>query len=148
LQKSRWRAPGLVRQFPAVLVTQPPYALSSTTFRFAALAALAGRAPIGGQREVALAAYVAARLAEDVMADRGLSQPTRVDRAGHAKQWLSTLALPATMRPAFALLVDASAGERAAVARATRDVILATAGFLDSAARHELEQLAIALESP
>ena len=129
-----------------MLVTQPPYALSSTSFRFAALAGLAGRAPIGGQREVALAAYVTARLAEDVIPDRCLSQPARAERAGHAKHWLSTLALPPALRPAFILSVDASAGEQAGVAQAMRNVIAATAGFLDSAARQELEHLAAALE--
>lgn len=129
-----------------MLVPQPPYALSSTTFRFAALAGLAGRAPIGGQREVALAAYVAARLADDVLADRGLSPATRAERAGHARHWLSTLALPATLRPVFALSVDASAGEQAGVAAAMRGVIAAAATFLDSPARQELEQLAASLE--
>jgi hypothetical protein len=134
--------------FLAVLVTQPPYALASTSFRFSALAALAGRAPIGGKREVALAAYVVARLAEDVAGDRGLSQPVRSERAGHAKHWLSTLALPAAMRPAFAVLADASAGDRSGLSQAIRGVIAATAGVLDSAARQELDQLAEALGRP
>jgi hypothetical protein len=48
----------------------PPYALEPLSFRFAALAALAGRAPIGGQREVALATYVVARLAHDAAPTR------------------------------------------------------------------------------
>src|SRR5690349_12491010 len=47
--------------------TAPPYALSSPAFRFRALAVLAGRAPLGGQREVALATYLAARLADDCL---------------------------------------------------------------------------------
>jgi hypothetical protein len=131
-----------------VLVTQPPYALAPTNFRFAALAALAGRAPIGGQREVALAAYVAARLVHDVVVDRGLTPTTRIERAAHAKHWLSTLALPAALRPAFVSSVDASAGERADAAQAVRQVIAATTSFLDSAAREELAQLVAALESP
>jgi hypothetical protein len=130
-----------------VLVTQPPYALEPTNFRFAALAALAGRAPIGGQREVALATYVTARLVHDVAVDRGLTQAARIERATHAKQWLSTLALPAALRPAFASSVDASAGDREAAAVALRTVIAAASGFLDSAARDELAQLVAALES-
>jgi hypothetical protein len=125
---------------------QPPYALSSTTFRFAALAALAGRAPLGGQREVALATYVVARLAQDVLPEKGLTQPTRVERAGHARSWLSTLALPAPIRPALANLVDASGSDRAAVSPALRSVMAVTADFLDSAARLELDQLAAVLE--
>ncbi|HEY4216349.1 MAG TPA: hypothetical protein VGM67_04390 [Gemmatimonadaceae bacterium] len=130
-----------------MLVTQPPYALAPTTFRFAALAALAGRAPIGGQREVALATYVVARLAHDVIVDRGVNQAARTERAGHAKHWLSTLALPVAIRPALISSVDASAGEAAGVAKAVRSVIAATAALLDPASREELSQLAASLES-
>src|SRR5881396_4039624 len=50
-----------------VIAAHPPYALAPLSFRFAALATLAARAPIGGQREVALATYVAARLAHDAI---------------------------------------------------------------------------------
>jgi len=59
-------------QIFAVLFAAPPYALAPTSFRFPALAALAGRAPLGGQREVVLAAYVVARLAHDTLAERGV----------------------------------------------------------------------------
>src|SRR5204863_7354540 len=48
-----------------VPVMLPPYALSAPVFKFRHLATLAGRAPIGGAREVALACFVAARLASD-----------------------------------------------------------------------------------
>ena len=96
---------------------------------------------------MALATYVAARLAHDIVVDRGLSQAARVERAAHAKHWLSTLALPAALRPAFISSVDASAGERGAAARAVKSVIVAAAGFLDPAACEELAQLVAALES-
>jgi hypothetical protein len=125
---------------------QPPYALSSTSFRFAALAALAGRAPIGGHREVALATYVAARLAQDVLPEKGLAHAVRVERASHAKSWLSTLALPVPIRPALAVLVDASGTDCQAAARALRNVMAVTADFLDSAGRSELDHLAVTLE--
>ncbi|MEP6493142.1 MAG: hypothetical protein ABJF01_10730 [bacterium] len=129
-----------------VLVTQLPYALSVTTFRFAALAALAGRAPIGGQREVALATYLAARLADDVRSARNLSPATRAERAGSARSWMSNLALPNTVRPALVRLVEASANDTADTARALRVVIGVTATLLDSGAQSELERLATALE--
>ena len=64
-----------------MIVSQPPYALAATPFRFPALASLAGRAALGGDREVALATYLAARLAHDTLPDRGLSQPIRAERA-------------------------------------------------------------------
>ncbi|MEO6996369.1 MAG: hypothetical protein ABI273_22385 [Lacunisphaera sp.] len=120
--------------------------MGSTNFRFSALAALAGRAPIGGQREVALATYVVARLAEDVALDRGLTEAVRSERAGHAKQWLSTLALPARMRQAFSDSADASARDCSGAALAIRGVITATVGLLDPAARHELDRLVEMLE--
>jgi hypothetical protein len=129
-----------------VIATQPPYALASTTFRFPALAALAGRAPLGGQREVALATYLGARLAHDALRERGLAQSVRVERATSAKQWLSTLALPAAVRPALARLIETSGGEQKSIAEAVRAVTTVTANFLDSRARLELDQLAVALE--
>jgi len=120
--------------------------LSVTTFRFAALAALSGRAPIGGQREVALATYLAARLADDVRHARGLSPATRAERAGNAKSWISNLALPANVRPALVRLVESSANDPAATARAVRAVIAVTTSILEPGAVSELERLATALE--
>ena len=129
-----------------MIVSQPPYALSLTAFRFPALAALAGRAPLGGQREVALATYLAARLAHEALPEGSLTQPLRAERAASAKSWLSTMALPAPVRPALVRLVDASAGERRMVAEALRGVLSATAGMLDARVRSELDQLVGALE--
>jgi hypothetical protein len=130
-----------------VIIPQPPYGLAPVPFRFAALAALAGRAPLGGQREVALATYLSVRLADDVITERGLSQPVRTERAGHARTWLSTLALPAAIRPALVRLIDASATEAAAAGQAVRGVMAVTAGFLDDPARLELDHLATLLEA-
>lgn len=124
----------------------PPYAVEPTTFRFAGLAALAGRSALGGQREVALAAYLAARLAEDTLPERGVSQPVRLERAVHAKNWLATLALPAALRVGLAKLVEASSGEPAAAAAATTELTRLATGFLDVRARAELDQLVAALQ--
>ena len=130
----------------SVIVSQPPYALAPTPFRFPALASLAGRAPLGGEREVALATYLAARLAHDSLADRGISQPVRAERAVGAKSWLSTLSLPPSIRPALARLVDASAADADGVGVALRAVIAATSSRLDAAARKELNRLAESFE--
>ena len=129
-----------------MIVSHPPYALASTTFRFPALAALAGRMPLGGQREVALATYLAARLAHDCLPERGLSDAVRSERASSAKTWLSTLALPAPIRPALAKLVESTSGNRSQTAEALRAVITLTANVLDTRARLELDQLAVTLE--
>jgi hypothetical protein len=131
---------------PDVIATLAPYAVAPTQFRFGALAALAGRAAIGGQREVALATYVAARLAHDVLPDQELEPAVRAERAVAAKSWLSNVNLPAQVRPALARLVEATSTGRDSTAAAVRGVIAVTAAQLDKAARLELDQLAEALE--
>ena len=130
-----------------MLISKPPYGLAPTPFRFAALAALAGRAPLGGRREIALATYLAARLVDDVLEENGLSAPIRADRAGSARNWLSTVALPAPVRQPLARLIDSSAGGAGGASQAVRAVIAVTADFLDRAARLELEHLAETLEA-
>jgi hypothetical protein len=130
-----------------VLAAQPPYALAPTSFRFAALAALSGRAPLGGQREVALAIYLSARLAHDVLPEQAVGAHIRSERAGHARSWLSTVVLPAPVRPTVTALVDASAGDRTMVGPAIRAVIAASSVFLDAASLAELDQLARLLDT-
>jgi len=132
---------------PSLPSLNPPYALAPNFFRFPALAALAGRAALGGQREVALAIYLAARLAHDTLPERGLSGALRTDRATSAKTWLANLALPTPVRPAIAKLVEASAGTPAAAADGVRNVIAVTATFLDPHARLELDRLAATLDA-
>jgi hypothetical protein len=128
-----------------VIVPNPPYALAPTAFRFPALAQLAGRTPLGGQREVAIATYVAARLAHDALPERGLTDAIRAERVLGAKTWLANLALPAPVRPALIRLVEASAGGLGQTADALRGVIAVTANLLDTKAKSELDQLVAAL---
>jgi len=123
----------------------PPYAVPTTSFRFAALATLAGKAPLGGRREVALAVYLAARLADDTLPERGLSAEARSERASHAKSWLSSMALAAPIRSALARLIDATATGRGAAAAALPAVIAATGTQLDAGARAELDRLTAVL---
>jgi hypothetical protein len=130
-----------------VIVSQPPYALEPTPFRFPALASLAGRAPLGGEREIALATYLAARLAHDALPEREIAQEIRVERAASAKMWLSTLSLPTTTRAALAALMDASGSDGNSVVLAIRGVLEATTNRLDRASRTELERLADLLQS-
>jgi hypothetical protein len=130
-----------------VLITRPPYGLAPTPFRFPALAALAGRAPLGGRREVALATYLAARLADDVLPENGLAVAVRAERALTARNWLSTVALPTPIRQPLARLIDASAADAPGAGQALRAVIAVTAEFLDRAARLEVEKLAETLEA-
>ena len=127
-------------------VPPPPFALAQPTFHFPALAQLAGRAPIGGTREVALASFMAARLAAGLLPPHPLDVALRAARAQAARPWLATLALPAVLRVPFARLVDATGQPDAGgVVTALERVQAGIAEHLDAASRTELEQLARAL---
>jgi hypothetical protein len=125
----------------------PPYALSAPVFKFRFLAALAGRAPIGGAREVALACFVAARLASDCCDPTlDLDEPQRAARCAGAKGWLGTIAIPSPVRTPVAKLAEASAtASAAALAPLVRSLAHAAESFLDAASRSELDVLAARL---
>ncbi len=123
----------------------PPYAVPATSFRFAALATLAGKAPLGGRREVALAVYLAARLADDTLPERAVSPEARKERAAHAKSWLSSMALTAPVRSALARLIEATASGPGPTAAALPAAITATGSHLDASARAELDRLTATL---
>jgi hypothetical protein len=125
-----------------------PYALSTPTFPFRALVTLASRLPLGGERELALATLMAARLASGLLPSPGLSASGREGRAAGARVWFATLTLPAAVRAPIARLV--SAAEEADPARgaaALTEVAAAAGTVLDRAARAELSAVVAALES-
>jgi hypothetical protein len=127
----------------------PPYALSVPAFPFPHLASLAGRAPIGGAREVALACFVAARLAADCAAAAPeLDEPGRAARTAGAKGWLGTLALPPALRTSLLRCMDSTAeGSPAAISRELTELAAVGAGFLDAGSRSELDALAATLRT-
>lgn len=114
-------------------------------FRFKALALNAGRAPLGGPREVGLACFVAARLAAGLLHPLALRVDDRVARTGAARVWLASLALPPSLRAPFTKLMDATrAGEattRGATAAALVTVTDAAASYLDGPSQAELRAL-------
>jgi hypothetical protein len=131
-----------------VLPPQPPYSLPVPEFRFRALASLAGRAPLGGEREVALGALMAARLAAGTTGSWPPAIPTsvRVKRAGAARGWFSSLAVQPAVRAHLLRVVDASASEdSAALADALQALVAGAAQYLDGASTRELRQLAEAV---
>lgn len=131
------------------MLAPPLYTLATTTFGFRALAALAGRLPLGGAREVALATFVGARLAAGSLPPLSLPQPVRRARAAGIRPWVSALALPASARGALLALAEASAGEdRSALAGAVDRLGAQAGAALDPAARRELQQLAALLRGP
>jgi hypothetical protein len=135
-------------QIRVVSVTLPPYALVTPVFRFRHLAALAGRAPIGGTREVALACFVAARLVSDCCDPTlELDEEARAARCAGAKAWLGTIAIPAPVRTPVARCAEGSQlPDSKAMAALVSGLAKAADSFLDPAARSELEALAARLE--
>jgi len=135
-------------QIPCVPVPLPPYALAAPVFPFRHLAGLAGRAPIGGAREVALACFVAARLAAECLIDGDAAHATaRTARSTGAKGWVATLALPTGVKGPLQRCLETSAGgSRSVVARELAALAVAAASYLDPFSRGELETLAASLK--
>ena len=130
------------------MLPQPPFALAATAFRFRALAALAGRLPLGGEREVAMATFVAARLAVAALGAQPLTEDVRKARAAGARQWMGALTLPAGTRSAVIQLAEASAnGDREGLAGCVERVTAQAAAVLDVPSRGELRLLAAALRA-
>lgn len=130
------------------VLTPPPYALSGTEFPFRALALLAGRAPLGGAREAAMATLLAARMAEGMVAPLHLPSAARRLRAEAAKHWLSSVSLGGPVRAAVSRVFEISATEDPGLAAmAIGRVTEVTAPHLDRGARLELERLVARLRS-
>jgi hypothetical protein len=124
-----------------VTTLQPPFALASIHFPFPALAGLAGRLPLGGGREVALAVLTTARLATVLLPPESLPAEERQARAAAARVWLASLALPAPLRVPLARAIDASATGAAPAAAALRALSAAATAYLDGGAALELDRL-------
>jgi hypothetical protein len=123
-----------------------PFALDTPAFSFTALATLAGRAPIGGARDVAIVAFATARMADEVRPG-GLTAEDRQARAAGARKWIATLALPEAVKRAFGDLISATEQDGAATAGALRRVMEITGPQLDAPSRSELERLAREIEA-
>lgn len=126
----------------------PPFALSAPAFRLKALALMAGRAPLGGGRETALAVLVGARLAAGMLGAAALAADVRGARADAARNWLASIAVPPVTKVAVSRLIDATVrDDSGAAAAAIAKVAEVTAPYLDRAAQSELERLATALRA-
>lgn len=119
----------------------PPYAVGPIVFPFRALAAYAGRAPLGRGREVALACLMAARLSTPV-GGAPLPAPVRGARATGASRWFASLALPNSLRAPLSRVAAASARESPSeLADALTAVIAAARKHLDEASLAELDSV-------
>lgn len=120
----------------------PPFALAAPFFRFKALASHAGRAALGGDREVALACFVAARLAVSLLPPYLLAPADATARIATTRQWLASLALSSQARVAMVGVIDAVASSnRRGTVSALSSLIEACVRQLDQASVAELHEL-------
>lgn len=128
-------------------VPRAPYALEPTAFPLPALAAMAGRTPLGGPREIVLACLLVARIVIDATSRDGvLTDEQKRARAKEAAQWLGSAAIPTPVRSALTGLTEAAAAANTGDLRAALDsVMTVTANHLDPSARLELGRLAQAI---
>ncbi len=96
---------------------------------------------------MALACFVAARLAGERVDGVGEDEPQRAARSIAAKAWLGTLALPQPVRSAASRCADVSIeGTRGEIGGEVRSLVMASASYLDAQSRGELDALATALD--
>ena len=120
----------------------PRFALTTPVFRFRSLAALSGRASLGGDRETVLACLQLARLCAGILPPYEISREQLVERTENTKQWLSSLAVPSGVRStAFGIFGALNGLDRARCAEALMDLVKAASGQLDEASRAELNAL-------
>ena len=126
------------------MIGQPPrYSLEEPVFPFPALAAAAGRAALGGPREVTLACLLAARLATALVDNFDIAPEQHRERADRARQWSGTIAVPGDIRAMLMRVIElAGRSDRTAVGAALDDLTAAASGHLDEASRVELRVLA------
>lgn len=129
-------------RFELVIGQQPRFSLATPRFRFRALAACAGRASLGGDREVAMACLVGARMASAMLAPYSIPLMDSRSRSAAVKQWLASLSLPPAIRSALGHLADTvSSGDRKAAGEALLKLTGAAAHQIDEASASELRTL-------
>ncbi|MEP6904892.1 MAG: hypothetical protein ABI875_02340 [Gemmatimonadales bacterium] len=129
-------------RFERVIGQQPRFSLATPRFRFRALAACAGRAPLGGDREVAMACLVGARMASSMLPPYSIVSTDSHLRSAAARQWLASMSLPPAVRTALAHLADTVAsGDKTAAGEALSKLTGAAAHQIDEASAVELRAL-------
>jgi hypothetical protein len=125
-----------------VIGQPPPFALATPVFRFKALASHAGRAALGGDREVALACFTAARLTAGLLPPFMLAPADSAARIASTRQWLASITLSHNARVAMVAVIDAvAAGNRRSAVAALSGLIEACVRQLDQASVAELHEL-------
>ena len=120
----------------------PPYALAAPVFRFKALASHAGRAALGGDREIALTCFAIARLAVGNLPPYMLAPGDLASRVANTKQWLASLNLSNAARSAATHAIDAiGTGDRRAAVAALSTLLEVEVTQLDQASIAEMYEL-------
>ena len=136
------------RHLANLLGQLPPFALATPTFRFRALASQAGRAALGGDREIALACFAVARLGAGMLPPVLLAAGDAGTRAASVRHWLASLTLPSAVRSAAAAAIDAiAAGKRRAASEALRTLAKAAGPKLDAQSHGDMDDLAAELQA-
>src|SRR5258707_12813826 len=136
-------------RFDGVIGQQPRFALATPHFRFRALAALAGRGALGGDREVALACLVVARLACGMLAPFDIQAADAKSRSAATKQWLSVLSLPSSIRIPLAHVADSvSTGNPTSTSVALERMLVAVSRNIDEASAGEIRAIVAELSPP
>ena len=119
------------------MIQAPPYALETPVFRFKAIVSHAGRASLGGDREIALACFAVARLALGMLPPYMLAPGEAAMRVANTRQWLSSISLPTASRAACSAVTDA------VLSNNRRTVVHAVSGLIEACIRH-LDQGSVA----
>ena len=120
----------------------PPYALAAPVFRFKALASHAGRAALGGDREIALTCFAIARLAVGNLPPYMLAPSDLANRVANTKQWLASLNLSNAARSAATHAIDAiGTGDRRTAVAALSTLLEVAVTQLDQASIAEMHEL-------
>lgn len=126
----------------APLSAAPRYALEPVTFSVPSLAECAQSATLGGDREMALAALMTARLMLAGLPPTELPAAERAIRAERARNWLSALTMPQPARMALLRAVDASIASGIEATASLRELMHVLAGHLTPRALQEIGVLA------
>jgi hypothetical protein len=131
------------------VIGQPPrYSLEEPVFPFPALAAAAGRAALGGPREITLACLMAGRLAIALVDPADILPELHRERADKARHWSGTLAVPGDVRAMLMRVIElVGRCDRVAAATALGDLAAAAGINLDDQSRDELRSVAQKLMS-
>lgn len=123
----------------------PPYALDAPSFCFPTLALCAGRAVLGGDRDLVLGVFMAARLAQALLPPVRLERPAAMARAERAKMWLTGLTMPQPARMALLRAFDGTTATPDRAADAIDELARIVTGHVDAGGQQELTALATRL---